>query len=300
MELAVAPPLPPMLAKRVGAIPSGESWVFEPKWDGFRTLVFRDGDEITLQSRDEKPLERYFPELLEPLKRALPARGVLDGEIVIARNGALDFESLQLRLHPAASRVKLLSEQIPASIVFFDLLCEGARDLRGAPFAERRQRLESLLGGAAPPIHVTPTTTDAGVAADWFCRFEGAGFDGVMAKDRSGIYESNKRSWLKVKHERECDCVVAGFRWHKKGGKTLVGSLLLGLFDEAGALGHVGVCAGECQHLWPEKQRREDRSPRQRHSRHRRLARQRIGHHPDRAPRLGRIERVLEVRTREN
>ena len=243
MDLVVAHPLPPMLAKRVGAIPSGDSWVFEPKWDGFRTRVFRDGDEIALQSRDEKPLERYFPELLEPLKLALPARAVLDGEIVIAKNEALDFESLQLRLHPAASRVKLLSEQIPASIVFFDLLCEGERDLRGAPFRERRQRLESLLGEAAPPIYVTPTTTDADVAADWFRRFEGAGFDGVMAKDHSGIYESNKRTWLKVKHERDCDCVVAGFRWHKKGGKTLVGSLLLGLYDDAGALEHVGVCA---------------------------------------------------------
>ena len=161
MELAVAPPLPPMLAKRVSAIPTGEGWVFEPKWDGFRTLVFRDRDELTLQSRDEKPLERYFPELLEPLKRALPARAVLDGEIVIARNGALDFEALQLRLHPAASRVKLLSEQIPASVVFFDLLCDGEQDLRGKPFLERRQRLESLLGDAAAPIYVTPTTTDA-------------------------------------------------------------------------------------------------------------------------------------------
>jgi ATP-dependent DNA ligase len=243
MDLVVAPPLPPMLARKVSAVPSGAGWVYEPKWDGFRALVFRDGDEITLQSRDEKPLERYFPELLEPLKRALPARAVLDGEIVIARNGALDFESLQLRLHPAASRVKMLSEQIPASIVFFDLLCEGDRDLRGAPLRERRQRLESLLGESAPPIYLTPTTTDENVAADWFRRFEGAGFDGVIAKTESGVYESNKRNWLKVKHERECDCVVAGFRWHKKGGKTLVGSLLLGLFDDAGALEHVGVCA---------------------------------------------------------
>ena len=243
MQLAVAPPLSPMLAKRVSEIPSGRGWVFEPKWDGFRTLVFRDGTEIFLQSRDEKPLGRYFPELLDPLLHALPVRAALDGEIVVARNGALDFVALQMRLHPAASRVKLLSGQIPASIVFFDLLCEGDRDLRGAPFRERRQRLESLLGESAPPIHVTPTTTDGSVAADWFRRFEGAGFDGVIAKDESGTYESNKRNWLKVKHERECDCVVAGFRWHKKGGQTMVGSLLLGLFDEAGSLEHVGVCA---------------------------------------------------------
>ena len=243
MQLAVAPPLAPMLAKRVSEIPSGSGWVFEPKWDGFRTLVFRDGNEIFLQSRDEKPLNRYFPELLDPLLHTLPPRAALDGEIVIAMNGALDFVSLQMRLHPAASRVKMLSERIPASIVFFDLLCEGDRDLRGAPFRERRQRLEALLGESAPPIHVTPTTTDGSVAADWFRRFEGAGFDGVIAKDQSGTYESNKRNWLKVKHERECDCVVAGFRWHKKGGQTMVGSLLLGLFDEAGSLEHVGVCA---------------------------------------------------------
>jgi ATP-dependent DNA ligase len=217
--------------------------MFEPKWDGFRALVFRDGDEILIQSRDEKPLNRYFPELLEPLQTVLPPRCVLDGEIVIVKNAGLDFDALQLRLHPAASRVKLLSHQIPASIVFFDLLCEGDRDLRGEPFHSRRQELETMLSSAAPPIHLTPATHDSSVASDWFRRFEGAGLDGVMAKPVSGIYEPNKRVMLKVKHERDCDCVVAGFRWYKKGERSAVGSLLLGLFNDSGALQHVGVCA---------------------------------------------------------
>jgi ATP-dependent DNA ligase len=217
--------------------------VFEPKWDGFRALVFKDGDEILIQSRDEKPLNRYFPELLESLQAQLPARCVLDGEIVIVKNAGLDFDALQLRLHPAASRVKLLSHQIPASIVFFDLLCEGDRDLRGETFENRRRALESVLSSAAPPIHLTPATYDSSVAADWFRRFEGAGLDGVMAKPVAGIYEPNKRVMLKVKHERDCDCVVAGFRWYKKGERTAIGSLLLGLFNDSGALQHVGVCA---------------------------------------------------------
>ena len=232
-----------MLAKRVDELPAGDEWIFEPKWDGFRALVFRDGDEIFIQSRDEKPLNRYFPELIAPLQSALPARCVLDGEIVIVQNNELEFDSLQLRLHPAASRVKLLSGQIPASFVFFDLLCLGDRDLCREPFETRRRELESLLSSAAPPIHLTPATSDRSVAADWFRRFEGAGLDGVIAKSISGTYESNKRVMLKVKHERDCDCVVAGFRWHKKGNQDLVGSLLLGLFDDAGALQHVGVCA---------------------------------------------------------
>ena len=236
-----------MLAKRVEELPSGESWLFEPKWDGFRTLLFRDGDEVLLQSRDEKPLNRYFPELLEPLRAQLPNRCVLDGEIVIARDGALDFDALQLRLHPAASRVKLLSEQTPASIVFFDLLCEGDRDLRREPFQRRRQELEAILASARPPIHVTPATTDSSIASDWFGRFEGAGLDGVMAKPQSGAYQSDKRVMFKVKHERDCDCVVAGFRWHKGGKGAAVGSLLLGLFDDEGALQHVGVCASFTQ-----------------------------------------------------
>jgi ATP-dependent DNA ligase len=243
----VNPPILPMLAKRVGELPLGGTWIFEPKWDGFRALVFRDGDEILIQSRDEKSLNRYFPELIEPLRSELPPRCVLDGEIVIANDGGLDFEGLQLRLHPAASRVRLLSQQTPASIVFFDLLCEGSRDLRDQPFQSRRQELESLLASAAPPIHLTPATYDSSVASDWFRRFEGAGLDGVMAKPISGAYEPDKRVMLKVKHERDCDCVVAGFRWHKKGERTAVGSLLLGLFDDSGALQHVGVCSSFTQ-----------------------------------------------------
>src|SRR5437899_78002 len=236
-----------MLAKRVDELPAAGEWIFEPKWVGFRALVFRDRDEIEIQSREEKPLNRYFPELLEALRSQLPARCVLDGEIVIAKNGGLDFEALQLRLHPAASRVKLLSQKIPASIVFFDLLCEGDRDLRGEPFQSRRQELESMLSSAAPPIHLTPASCDSSVASDWFRRFEGAGLDGVMAKPIAGAYEPDKRVMLKIKHERDCDCVVAGFRWHKQGERTLVGSLLLGLFDDAGALQHVGVCASFTQ-----------------------------------------------------
>lgn len=232
-----------MLAKRVGDLPAGGTWIFEPKWDGFRALVFRDGDEIEVQSRDEKPLNRYFPEVVETLRQQLPARCVLDGEIVIAKNGGLDFEALQLRLHPAESRVKLLSKQIPASIVFFDLLAEGDRDLRGEPFQKRRQELEAVLSSAAPPVHLTPATRESSVASDWFRRFEGAGLDGVMAKSIAGTYEANKRVMLKVKHERDCDCVVAGFRWYKKSERTAVGSLLLGLFDASGGLQHVGVCA---------------------------------------------------------
>jgi ATP-dependent DNA ligase len=243
MQLPVNPPVLPMLAKRVSTLPTVGKWIFEPKWDGFRALIFRDKDEIEIQSRDAKPLNRYFPELIEPLKAQLPTRCVLDGEIVIARNGALDFDSLQLRLHPAASRAKLLSQQIPASIVFFDLLSEGDKDLRGVPFEKRRKKLESLLKKVKPPLHITPATDNIDLAADWFRRFEGAGLDGVVAKPTVGTYESNKRVMLKVKHERECDCVVAGFRWHKKGENTGVGSLLLGLFDDAGALQHVGVCA---------------------------------------------------------
>jgi ATP-dependent DNA ligase len=233
----------PMLAKRVAELPVEGSWIYEPKWDGFRALVFRDGDEILIQSRDEKPLNRYFPELDEPLRAHLPLRCVLDGELVIARDSQLDFDALQLRLHPAASRVKMLSQRMPASVVFFDLLCEGNLDLRTEPFQRRRDRLQSLLASAAPPIHLTPATSDPALASDWFRRFEGAGLDGVMAKLPTGTYEANKRVMFKVKHERDCDCVVAGFRWHKKGERTAVGSLLLGLFDDSGTLHHVGVCA---------------------------------------------------------
>jgi ATP-dependent DNA ligase len=243
----VNPPILPMLSKRIGELPAGRTWIFEPKWDGFRALVFRDGDEILIQSRDGKSLNRYFPELLEPLRAQLPARCVLDGEIVVAKNGGLDFDALQLRIHPAASRVRLLSEEIPASIVFFDLLCEDDRDLRREPLQRRRQELESLLASAAPPIHLTPATCDLTVASDWFSRFEGAGLDGVMAKPILGAYQPDKRVMFKVKHERDCDCVVAGFRWHRGDERTAVGSLLLGLFDPAGVLQHVGVCASFTQ-----------------------------------------------------
>jgi ATP-dependent DNA ligase len=232
-----------MLAKRALALPEGDGWIFEPKWDGFRVLVFRDGDDVLVQSRDEKPLNRYFPELVTPLKAQLPPRCVLDGEVVIARGGSLDFEALQLRIHPAASRVNMLAGEIPASLVFWDLLCEDDRDLRSTPFRLRRSALEELLADAAPPIHVTPATADRATAEDWFRRFEGAGLDGVVAKTAEGAYEPNKRAMIKVKHERECDCVVGGFRWHKNGNATAVGSLLLGLYDGTGDLQHVGVAA---------------------------------------------------------
>jgi ATP-dependent DNA ligase len=232
-----------MLAKRVDALPSGEGWLFEPKWDGFRVLVFRDGDELLLQSRDTKGLDRYFPELAAPIRAQLPERCVLDGEIVVAKGEGLDFEALQSRIHPAASRVKLLAQEIPASLVFWDLLALGDDDLRARPFRERRARLEEILAKATAPIHITPATDDRATAEDWFRRFEGAGLDGVMAKSAAGSYEPDKRVMLKVKHERTCECVVAGFRWHKAGEGTAVGSLLLGLFDDDGVLHHVGVTA---------------------------------------------------------
>jgi ATP-dependent DNA ligase len=247
MNLPLQPPILPMLAKRVASIPRDGGWIFEPKWDGFRAMIFRDGDDFLIQSRDGKSLNRYFPELIDHLKQELPERCILDGEIVIATGNGLDFDSLQLRIHPAASRVKLLSEQIPASVVFFDLLCEGDRNLTVEPFRNRRERLLELLGSARAPIYVTPAIEEAAVAEDWFHRFEGAGLDGVMAKAANGQYEPDKRVMLKVKHERDCDCVVAGFRWYKKGDRSLVGSLLLGLFNKSGALQHVGVCSSFTQ-----------------------------------------------------
>ena len=243
MNLPVHPPVLPMLAKRVEEMPPAGSFLFEPKWDGFRTLVFRDGREILLQSRDEKSLNRYFPEPLDPLLAQLPVRCVLDGEIVVAREGRLDFDALQLRIHPAASRVRRLAQATPASVVFFDLLCEGKCDLRQEPFEARRARLEKLLAPAHDPIHLTPATRDRRVALDWFRRFEGAGLDGVVAKPLAGVYEPDKRVMLKIKHERDCDCVVAGFRWYKASHGKAIGSLLLGLYDDAGILQHVGVCA---------------------------------------------------------
>lgn len=243
MDLPVNSPLLPMLAKRVEKIPAEGEWIFEPKWDGFRTLVFRDGVEVLLQSRDKKSLNRYFPEMLDPLRAQLPPRCVLDGELMIAHKGRLDFDALQLRIHPAASRVRMLAERTPASIVFFDLLALGKRDLRTEAFEKRRARLEKLLDGAAPPVHLTPATRDRKIAQKWFQRFEGAGLDGVVAKALSLQYEPDKRAMLKIKHDRDCDCVVAGFRWYKEAEGKQIGSLLLGLYDDSGALQHVGVCA---------------------------------------------------------
>jgi len=243
MRLPFAPPLAPMLSRAADALPAGEGWLFEPKWDGFRTLVFRDGDEILLQSRDERPMNRYFPELAGPLAATLPGRCVLDGEIVIVGVAGLDFEALLLRIHPAASRVTLLAAQSPASFVAWDLLGLGDEDLRQLPQAVRRERLEQVLAHAAPPVHLSPATRDRALAEDWFRRFEGAGLDGVMAKRLDAPYRAGERSMIKVKHTRTADCVVAGFRWHKKGPGTMVGSLLLGLYDDQHTLHHVGVAA---------------------------------------------------------
>jgi ATP-dependent DNA ligase len=236
----LSPPIAPMLAKLSTALPEGEGWLYEPKWDGFRTLVFRDGGEVYLQSRDLKPLNRYFPELLAPLLEQLPARCVLDGEIVIAGERGLDFDALLLRIHPAASRIKLLAAQTPASYVAFDLLALD-EDLRAGSQEDRRRLLEKALAGATPPLYLTPATRDRAVAQDWFARFEGAGLDGVVAKRLDQTYQPDKRAMVKVKHARTADCVVAGFRWHKNGPGTMVGSLLLGLYDGAGTLHHVGV-----------------------------------------------------------
>jgi len=241
MTLPVPPPVSPMLAKLTRELPTGDNWLYEPKWDGFRCIVFRDGDDVELGSRNERPLTRYFPELVESLKHALPDRAVLDGEIVIATEHGLDFDQLQQRIHPAASRVNKLAAETPSSFVAFDLLAEGSDDLREQPFAERRARLEKMLGKAKPPIHLTPATTDAAVAEHWFERFEGAGLDGVVAKPLDGPYREGERTMAKVKHLRTADCVVAGYRVHKDGKG--VGSLLLGLFDDSGTLNHVGVAA---------------------------------------------------------
>ncbi len=241
MDLPITPPVEPMLAKASSELPEGDGWLYEPKWDGFRALVFRDGDELLIQSRDKKPLGRYFPELAAPLSDNLPPRCVLDGEVVIARDGSLDFEALLLRIHPAASRVAMLAEQSPASFVAWDLLAIDDESLMEQPQVERRRRLETVLAAARPPVHLTPLTRDRDEAADWFARFEGAGLDGVLAKEASAGYEPGKRRMLKIKHVRTADCVVAGFRWHKNGPGTHVGSLILGLYDEDGTLHHVGV-----------------------------------------------------------
>jgi ATP-dependent DNA ligase len=243
MALLVSPPVEPMLAKLADALPEGDGWLYEPKWDGFRAIVFRDGPSIHLQSRELKPLNRYFPDLEPPLLAGLPPRCVVDGEIVIAGSAGLDFEALLLRIHPAASRVNLLASETPASFVAFDLLALGDRDLRSSPLAERRALLESSIGGG-PRVHVTPATRDHALARDWFTRFEGAGLDGVVAKRLDSAYQPGVRAMMKVKHARTADCVVAGFRWHKNGHGKEVGSLLLGLHDDGGKLQHVGVCSG--------------------------------------------------------
>ncbi len=240
-----------MLAKP-GPIPEGEGWLYEPKWDGFRGLVFKAGDELYLQSRDLKPLGRYFPELEASLRANLPERCVLDGEIVIATAGRLDFEALLLRVHPAASRVAMLAAQSPASYVAWDLLALGDDDLRARPQGERRELLERALAGAKPPIHVTTATRDPAVARDWFQRFEGAGLDGVIAKSIALPYTPGKRVMTKIKHQRTADCVIGGFRWYKGGKGTLVGSLLLGLYDDAGTLHHVGVTSAFKQEVRAE------------------------------------------------
>jgi len=239
----IDPPIEPMLSKLADDLPAGDAWLFEPKWDGFRAIVFRGGDEVYIQSRDCRPLDRYFPELADVFRQALPPRAVVDGEIVIAGPRGLDFDALQLRLHPAASRVAKLAAATPASFVAFDLLAEGAQDLRARPQAERRERLEKALRGASGAVHLTPCTRDRALAREWFHRFEGAGLDGVIAKHEDAAYQPGKRVMVKVKHARTADCVVAGFRWHKHGPGELVGSLLLGLYDAKGALHHVGVTA---------------------------------------------------------
>jgi ATP-dependent DNA ligase len=238
---AIEPPVQPMLARVADSLPEADGLAYEPKWDGFRAIVFRAGRDCFIQSRDLRPLDRYFPELHEALVAALPDGCVVDGEIVIVTPAGLDFDALQMRLHPAASRVAKLSREIPASFVAFDLLAADGDDLRSRPQAERRRRLESLLSGVAAPIHLTPTTRDHRLADEWLQRFEGAGLDGVIVKPEAGPYEPGKRVMFKVKHVRTADCVVAGFRWHAKGPGELVGSLLLGLYDAAGVLQHVGV-----------------------------------------------------------
>jgi ATP-dependent DNA ligase len=241
MQLPIMPPVKPMLAKPVKKMPTGEM-SYEPKWDGFRSIIFRDGDSVEIGSRNEKPMTRYFPELVEAAKANLPERCVVDGEIIVVgpTGDRLDFEVLAQRIHPAASRVKMLSETTPAKFVAFDLLALDDDDYTERPFAERRAALESALAPAKEPIHVTKTTTDPVVAQEWFEQFEGAGLDGVIAKPLDGLYEPDKRTMFKVKHERTVDCVVAGYRVHKSAPNR-IGSLLLGLYNADGVLASVGV-----------------------------------------------------------
>jgi ATP-dependent DNA ligase len=238
VQLPVMPPVSPMLAKPVRSIPPDAS--YEPKWDGFRTICFRDRDEVELGSRNERPMTRYFPELVAAVIAELPQRCVVDGEIVIATDHGLDFEALQLRLHPAASRVRMLAEQTPAAFIAFDLLALGDDDYTGRPFSERRAALVDALADSGPSVHVTPATTDLATAQRWFDEFEGAGLDGLIAKPLNITYQPDKRIMFKVKHERTADCVVAGYRVHKSGADA-VGSLLLGLYKDDGTLASVGV-----------------------------------------------------------
>jgi ATP-dependent DNA ligase len=235
------PPVAPMLAKAAKAIPVGDGILYEPKWDGFRAIIFRDGDEVEIGSRNERPMTRYFPEVVDAVRRELPLRCVVDGEIVIAGDDGLDFDALQQRIHPAESRVKKLAGETPASFIAFDLLALDDRDLRELPLSDRRKELERALKGVKAPVHLSQATTDPGVAMQWFERFEGAGLDGIVAKPLSVQYCEDKRVLTKVKHERTADCVVAGFRWHKSG--PIIGSLMLGLFDDEGSLNSVGVTA---------------------------------------------------------
>ncbi|AXT84871.1 ATP-dependent DNA ligase [Aeromicrobium sp. A1-2] len=249
MDLPVMPPLRPMLAKSVKGVPAADSveggLSYEPKWDGFRCIVFRDGDEIELASRSAKSLTRYFPEIVEAIRAETPPRCVLDGEIFLAIDGRLDFDALSQRIHPAASRVTMLSVETPASFVAFDLLALGDESYVDAPFSQRRAALERALASAADPIHVTRTTTDASLAEEWFGIFEGAGLDGVVAKPLARAYVPNGRTMLKIKHSRTADVVVAGYRLHKTSTdeRPLLGSLLLGLYADDGQLQHVGVAA---------------------------------------------------------
>ncbi|MFD9976796.1 ATP-dependent DNA ligase [Streptomyces sp. NPDC059017] len=239
MDLPVMPPVKPMLAKSVARIPPGMQ--YEAKWDGFRAIVHRDGDEVVIGSRTGKPLTRYFPELVTALRGNLPERCVVDGEIVIAHGGRLDFDRLTERIHPADSRVRMLAERTPASFVAFDLLALGDDALLDTPLAQRRAQLVGALADAREPVHIAPATTDTAVAERWFEQFEGAGLDGVIAKPLDLPYRPDARLMYKIKHERTADVVLAGYRFHKSG--PIVGSLLLGLYDTGGALQHVGVCA---------------------------------------------------------
>jgi ATP-dependent DNA ligase len=234
------PPIAPMLAKAVDGLPTDDGWLFEPKWDGFRAIVFRAAADLYIQSRDRKPFDRYFPELHEALLERLPEGCVVDGEIVIMTGRGLDFDALQARLHPAASRVAKLADETPSSFVAFDVLAADGRDVRAEPQGARRTLLEGLLEGARPPLFLTPVTRDPDTAARWLERFEGAGLDGVVAKPERGTYQPGKRAMIKIKHARTADCVVGGFRWYK-GTDDTVGSLLLGLYDDRGVLQHVGV-----------------------------------------------------------